>query len=152
PGEAVAQHAAASELLGEEGMNVVHRVELRARRVLPAGPEGAHAPLHLVEHPARLFAQPLRAHVAAADDVVAVVALALGNFGAARDYEGARGARAGHGIRERIEARLGGRIDRRADVAARDRVHLAVEDAPLLEHPHVLAVERAEPFLRELAR
>src|SRR5208282_3556223 len=77
PGQAVARRAALDQLVGEERMDVAHGVELHRAGVAPARADRRHAALHLAEYPARLLAQARRARVAARDDVVAIVRLAL---------------------------------------------------------------------------
>src|SRR5690606_21793568 len=152
PGEPVAQRAAAPELLRQQRMHVVHGIELHSRDVAPAGLEQPHAPFHLAEDPARLLAQTVRADVAPAHEVRAVVAVALGHLGAAGDHERARRVGRRHRVGESMKARLPGRVDLGADVAARDRIALAVDDAPLAQHLDIRTIERAKALLGELPR
>ncbi len=52
-------------------MQVVHGIDLCRGRVCPRRTEQSEPPLHLSQHPARLLAQTIGAHVAEPDDVLA---------------------------------------------------------------------------------
>ena len=59
------------------------------------------------------------------------------------------GVRRRLGVAEGVERRLGRRIDRRADIAARHRIGLAVEDRPALQRADVDLVEGGKPAFGE---
>jgi hypothetical protein len=91
PAQAMAHRATARQLVGHEGGHIELCTELHTSRVMPAATDGGHAPLHLAQHPQGLAAQASRAGVAARNDAVAVVALALRCLTAAGNHEAARG-------------------------------------------------------------
>ena len=68
-------------------MDVVHGVELRRGGVAPREAERAHPALHFAKHPARFLEQARSGDIAAADDVIPVVAHALRRLAAAGDHE-----------------------------------------------------------------
>src|SRR5690606_41754537 len=81
------------------------------------------------------------------DRIVAVVALALRRLGAARHDERRGRIRIDHGIAERVEARLGRRIQFGTDIAARDGIGVALDDVPSLESADIDRVELAEALV-----
>jgi signal transduction histidine kinase len=152
PGEARMRGAAAHDLVGQERIKIVHRIGLGGRGGGPILPEKLEAPLHLGEHEDRFLAHGVGAGLAPAHRALAVERAALTRFAAACHHEGRRLVLACHGEREGMEARLGGRADLGADVAARDRIGLAggVVDAPGGERLAVGLVEVAEAGVGEL--
>src|SRR5262249_20744075 len=132
PGRPGTGRAPPHDLVGEERIEVTHGVELRRRGVRPAETEHRKPALHLAQHVARLLAHRLGTTFAAPDGAFAVAAASLPRLGAARDHETRRGIGVGGGERERVKARLRRRIDVWTHIAARDRIDLAVEQAPLL--------------------
>ena len=149
PGQAGARRAAAHDLVGEERMQVVHRVDLRGGRVGPAEAEQRQPPLHLAQHVARLFAHRVRRGFAEPHRVIAVLPLPssasplpattkVGSGPLRRDREA-----------ERMERRLGRRVDLGAHIAARHRIGVAGHHAPFAQRPGIDFVERAEPVLGE---
>ena len=89
PCQAVAHCTASRQIVGNEGVDVVHGVKLHGGCVVPRGAECGHPALHFTQHPGRLLAQAGGAGVAARDDVVAVIALAFWRLAAAGDYKAA---------------------------------------------------------------
>src|SRR6266568_2601287 len=152
PGQAVAEYAAATKLTFENRIDVLHGVELHAGGLLPAAAERAHAALHLVEHPFRLLEHACRAGVAGGGDMVAVIRLAFDRLAAAGDDERFWRAWRWHGVGERVEARLGRRVDLRADIAACHRIDAVLHHAPFDQGLDVDFVERLESFLGERRR
>src|SRR5215472_18555831 len=144
PGQPGARRAAAHDLVAEKRIEVAHGVDLRRRGVRPAETEYCKAALHFAEHVARLLAHRLGTAFAAPDGAFAVASTSLPGLGAARDHEARRGIGGGNGEREGVKARLRRRIDLGTHIAARDRIDLAIEQAPLLQGDHVAFVEGAK--------
>src|SRR5947208_2217885 len=114
-------------------MDVVHGVGLYRCRLRPAEAELSKTALHLAGGEADFLPPRAGAEIAVTNDAVGVAGSATAGFGAARDHEGRRRARAGPRERERVKRRLGRRIDLGTDIAARHRIDGAVEQAPFGE-------------------
>src|SRR5262249_8893882 len=140
---------AEQDLVGEEGVEVVHGIDLGRRGIGPAEAERGEPALHLAEHVARLLAHGVGRGFTVPHGAFAVSCAALPRLAAARDHEARRGVAGGDGEGERVERGLSRRVDLGAHVAARDRIHLSVEQAPLLQRDHVDFVEGAKALLGE---
>src|SRR5262245_50297582 len=149
PGQAGPRGTPPNDLVGEERVEIMNRIDLGRGRVMPGKTERRQSPLHLAEHEPRLFAQAVRADIAARDDVVEIILVALLHFAAAGDDEGGRRIGGRRGVGESVERWLRGRIDLRTHVAARDRIDFVLEQAPLGERADIDLVEGAEFRLAE---
>src|SRR5438477_5210200 len=90
PGEARPRRPAVHDLVGEEGVEIVHRVDLGGGGMGPCEAEELQAALHLGEHENGFFPHRLRASLAPADGALAVAGAALPGLAAARYHEGRR--------------------------------------------------------------
>src|SRR6185295_3232960 len=149
PCEPGAGGAAANDLVSEERVKIVHRVDLGRRGVAPAAAEEAEPPLHLAQHEDGLLAHRLGAGLAMADRALVVEGTALAGFTAAGDDEGRRRPLRRHREAEGVEAWLGRLSQLGTDIAAGDGVGGAVVDAPPGERPDVVLVEGAEAVVGE---
>src|SRR5262249_39753665 len=141
PSQPGVRSAAAHDLVGEERVEVLDGIDLGRGGSGPGKAQRREASFHDAENEASLLAQAGRRDVAAAHDEVVVVELAFRCFAAACYDEAAAITRVRLGIGKRVERRLRGRIQSGADVAARDRVHFSVVDAPVLQLRSVDLVE-----------
>ena len=130
-------------------MDVVHGIDLGRGGFLPGEAKCRHAALHLAEHETGLFANAGRGHVPQPHDMIAIIAAALRRFAAAGDDERRFLAWSGFGVAEGVERRLGRWLDRRADIAARHRIGLAVEYLPALQGADVDLVEGGKAAFAE---
>ena len=88
--------------------------------------------------------------LAAANDPLAIACSAFSRLAAAGNHEAGGLAVGNDGEGKSVQRRLRGRIDGRTDVAARNRVHLAVEQPPFLERHDIALVECAKALLGKL--
>src|SRR5262249_53994327 len=96
PSEASSRGAAAHNLLPEEGVEVVHGVDLGGRRVRPGAAELPQATLHLGQHEDCLLAHRFWAGLAVANGAFAVAGPAFSGFTTAGDDETRRAYLGGH--------------------------------------------------------
>ena len=84
PSEPRAGSAAADDFVGQERIEVVHRVDLSRRNVGPTEAERRHAAFHCAEHVVRLYAKAVCAGVTAPNNLNV---LALDRLTASRIHE-----------------------------------------------------------------
>ena len=149
PGQARTRGAAANHRFGKDGMEIMHGVGLRRRRILPAETERAHALFHHADDVANLLRNALGAEVAVAHRALRVARVAFLRLAAARDHKARRRTLARPRKRKGVERRLGRRIDLRTDIAARHRIGLAVVNAPFRQRLDVVQVEIAKSLVGE---
>src|SRR5262245_44826614 len=118
PGEAGPRRTAAYDFVGEEGVEVVHGIDLRRRGIGPAEAERAEPAFHLAEHVMCLLTHGVGRGFAMPYSAFAVACTALLRLAAARDHEARRGVGGGDGEGERVERGLRRRVDLRAHIAA----------------------------------
>src|SRR5882762_10321966 len=109
PDQPAGHGAARDELVGDDGVDVIDRVDLRRGDIAPAEAERAHAPLHRAEDVTRLVAHAVGGLVAEPDDALGIAAGAIGSLTAAGRDKALPRTR--HGIAEGVQRRLGRRID-----------------------------------------
>src|SRR6267378_8702320 len=93
PGQAGTRGAAADQFIRHDRMEIMHRIGLHGRRVLPIKSEGAETAPHFADGEPDFLFQSVRTEVAVAHDTLGITAAAAAQFGAAGDYECRRRAR-----------------------------------------------------------
>src|SRR5262249_10112112 len=149
PSEPGARGAAAYDLIAEERVEVVHRVDLGRGGVGPGEAENAEPALHLAQHILRLLAHGVGPLLAAPYRALTITRAALARLAAAGDDEALGRLCRLHGVREGVERRLGRRRNLGTHIAARHRIDRAVEQAPFAEGDHIDLVEGAKAILGE---
>src|SRR5205823_5273235 len=95
--------AAARQFVGNDRVEIVHRIGLHRGGVLPAEAECVHAAFHFPRGEADFFLDAIRADIAVAHGTLRIASGPAAQFGAAGDYEARRRALARPGEGERIK-------------------------------------------------
>ena len=122
PRQPRARRAAAHDIVGQKGIKVVHRVDLRRSGRGPIRPEQHKPSLHLAEHETRLFPHGIGAGLAVAHRALGIAGAALARFAAAGDDEARCGVFRFNREAEGVKRGLAWRVDLRTDIAARHRI------------------------------
>src|ERR1700758_4547371 len=118
-------------------MEIADGVGLYAGRVLPTKTKSGEALLHCARGETDLVPDTVGRQITVTHDAFRIGARTFARLGSASDHETRRRRLARPGEGERIERRLGRRIDLRTDIAARHRVGGAVIDAPFGQGLHI---------------
>src|SRR5689334_23388896 len=106
PGQPGPRGAAANQRIGKDVVEIVDSVGLRGRRIFPAEPEFAHAPLHHARDITDLFRNALWADVPVAHRTFGIARVAFLRLSATCDHKTRRRAlarpREGEGVERRL--------------------------------------------------
>src|SRR5438045_4753331 len=153
PSQTAGHSSPADDLVGQERMEIEDRVDLRGGHVRPAEAERRDAQLHRPEHEARLLAHRLGRLVAVSNDAPFITGAALASFPASSgDKAAPHPVFARHSIAESVERWRDRWIDFRADIRARYRIDLVVEDSPGGQPLDIVPIERDNAGVGELRR